>query len=611
MYKRIIYLVVAIASLALIWNLAPPVMVSEAQAAVECRWFPANGSSGRTLVLIQGIDTSASWVGDQVAKWSFIFEMISDLYSQVLYFSYDPDNPDAYAEEATYASIYTSHVYHLYDLLESCNALYGLADFDLVGHSMGGVIALEYIKAFGLIGDQAGWVHHVVTMDSPVNGSINLATGNITHLPWASTAWQSQAAQDMALSSKQREDKTAENLTLAQRLREAGTYVWTATNVDDLAVPISDSVIVGYDLQYPLGSDGGSLNDLSALAGHNQIYRSNDFRHDLREILSASQTASTATPVPAAGGPEATGENLGLLGLWTLQSAPPDAPITFVTIEVSEDGLVRTVDDDLTGTYQIVDDNSILIELYPAEVQMRLRFGARLNSDILEITDLNGMHVFPALTYSRAPDTEDDLQRLWGVWELATPYGGDGYLVLLPDGFASYMFVDSLTYGTYSVSNGMISIRGNAMMIGFERQVSFDLRYSWNGELLSLADSEGQLTGMLLRRFVPSDFSNCMDTIENRLFIGATGRVTITTGQSTRLRSRPTVQAPILLEMPEGTPFFVEGSPECSDGYTWWPIRLDYRNGEVNGWVAEGSGEHRFVELLGVSLDYSRRFADR
>jgi len=90
-----------------------------------------------------------------------------------------------------------------------------------------------------------------------------------------------------------------------------------------------------------------------------------------------------------------------ILGQWHLSYAPPEGTATFERIEFFNDGTVTTTDENLTGTYQYIDEETIDIRLIDAASEYGMQFGAQLVEDTLEVTDLNGMHVFLTYEYSR------------------------------------------------------------------------------------------------------------------------------------------------------------------------------------------------------------------
>jgi hypothetical protein len=71
------------------------------------------------------------------------------------------------------------------------------------------------------------------------------------------------------------------------------------------------------------------------------------------------------------------------------------------------------------------------------------------------------------------------------------------------------------------------------------------------------------------------------------------GRVTITDGTPTRLRSAADLYSEQVTLMAEGTPFTVLDGPTCADGYRWWQLQLD---DGTTGWAAEASPDEYFLE---------------
>lgn len=250
-----------------------------------CGNLPEAGANpGPVLILIQGLDTSAKDIADQEGVWAFLTADLHDLYEHILYFSYDRDNPTAYEVRHTYESLWGHHIPLLHDLLKSCHQL-GWQSFDIMGHSLGGVIASEYIKLYGLNSQQAGWVRHIITLDSPVNGSSMLALGDLAYIPWSPFALQSPAAQEMAAMSLTHDALVELNAQFAERLRGAGIEYWNLSNVEDVAVPPGDAIINEQSgRSYHLGVN--LFGDRNAIVGHNQIFQSAEARDDICSILS-------------------------------------------------------------------------------------------------------------------------------------------------------------------------------------------------------------------------------------------------------------------------------------------------------------------------------------
>lgn len=70
-------------------------------------------------------------------------------------------------------------------------------------------------------------------------------------------------------------------------------------------------------------------------------------------------------------------------------------------------------------------------------------------------------------------------------------------------------------------------------------------------------------------------------------------RVTIIDGSTLNTRTQPGTSHPIVRILPEGEEFNVINGPACSDGFTWWQLRLE--DGTF-AWAAEGDDERYFME---------------
>jgi len=292
-----------------------------------CVIHPTGTPSGRILVLINGINTSAKSYDEMAEGWKYLTDEVSDVYGGYVYFSYDGrTSPSRYEAESTYLSIRFHHVPLLRDILESCTTqpklrsgrdYKGLVDsFSLVGHSMGGVVAFEYLKEFESSNQGNDWVTHVVTLDSPVNGSSTAAFYNTTSikpaiivLPWylvpslnyADTIQHSEAVTEMAARAESGSFVRTFNARFAQEMLERGIEIFNLTNYDDTFVTLEDALITGVDVNgsplsfgkyYQLGrslrTNIKTYVEASAVVGHNQILDFNnhpEVRNDIVEFL--------------------------------------------------------------------------------------------------------------------------------------------------------------------------------------------------------------------------------------------------------------------------------------------------------------------------------------
>lgn len=281
----------------------------------RCRVYPG-GSSDRSkpvLILLQGWNTSATIKSNgqtsQVDNWRDLVSGLSDLYRGVVYFSYDRYS-ESYTPEDTYRSILTHHRQLLNDLIESC-VQQGYSSFDLIGHSLGGVVALEYAKFHGFDHTPAR-VRHVVALDSPVNGGeqiyklgylpsslddvvVNVLTrlfGRIvlSTQPGDQTSFAEIAAMHTSPNT------VLQNQQLIIPLLRRGIRVSTFTNDEDLAVLISDAMISGaFGRSFPLGYSLVRLDP-----GHGRIL---DVRSYPDVLAALRRELETPPPVPVAPDP--------------------------------------------------------------------------------------------------------------------------------------------------------------------------------------------------------------------------------------------------------------------------------------------------------------------
>jgi hypothetical protein len=87
--------------------------------------------------------------------------------------------------------------------------------------------------------------------------------------------------------------------------------------------------------------------------------------------------------------------------------------------------------------------------------------------------------------------------------------------------------------------------------------------------------------------------SNTCGNLQSRLAKGGRGRVAFTDGKDMRIRSRPTLDADILFNVPEGTEFTLADGPRCVDGMIWWQVLTD---DEHLGWMAETQNGEYLIE---------------
>jgi pimeloyl-ACP methyl ester carboxylesterase len=275
-----------------------------------CAWdrtFSRGIATERVLILIQGITSNAENHQIMEEQWQEITDKLKSEYSHIVYFSYDRSSPSRYWGTDTFKSIYDHHVPLLHNLIQSC-ILRGAKSFDVIGHSMGGLVAWEYIKRYGLTGDQAGLVKNVITLDAPINGaSQNKKDGlmsffaNIRFEDEECTKLLSEnegsnqkiwfaslcpAGLEMQSLYEFRDSIIPENAETALKLKRKGINVITITNLLDNVVPVADATISGYDLIYLMTESPMGFWYIVGGRTHGDVFHDNQAINAIYEVVS-------------------------------------------------------------------------------------------------------------------------------------------------------------------------------------------------------------------------------------------------------------------------------------------------------------------------------------
>lgn len=264
-------------------------------AALPCPVAPGHGEPGRALILIQGMFSR----GTSEHLWQHVTEELDDIYGGFIYYSYSGRAHD-YTVSDTLESIGDHDVPLLHALIGSCRDV-GWTSFDIAGHSKGGVVAVEYVKAFGLSGDQADLVRNVITLDAPVNGS-ELAWlvlhGPARSLPsplWSANLDMAVAVVELAHMYDQRDDVIRRNEAAAQAMQESGRCLYTITNDQDVAISRADAIIEGFGRSYDLGIE--LRGDTGRRLGHHRtldLPNETTEMDDVRACLTGRSVPETA-----------------------------------------------------------------------------------------------------------------------------------------------------------------------------------------------------------------------------------------------------------------------------------------------------------------------------
>ena len=96
-----------------------------------------------------------------------------------------------------------------------------------------------------------------------------------------------------------------------------------------------------------------------------------------------------------------------------------------------------------------------------------------------------------------------------------------------------------------------------------------------------------------------SSTAQCGNAPRSYLHVGDTGYVADVDGSGNRLREEPSTSAQIITTVPVYGGLYVSGGPECHDDYRWWQVQTpnDSGTGMITGWMADGSGSERWIEV--------------
>lgn len=235
----------------------------------------AQGAScqGRILILLQGLATDSS------TGQPYFADILSALngqitYNNFVYFSYNPNNPSSYTVQDSLQSTATS-VDALHRTISSQISQCAGVRIDLIGHSMGGYVALRYLAQYGT-NAEGTHVQHLITLDSPLNGISPDETQNFASLLMSVGTDPSMsilafpAVQDL-VNAYTNPNTSQQNINLARSL-SSHVVIGTFGSHDDLVVPYDNAIIRGYQYEFSLGLVSDLCPEyVDACVGHNQI----------------------------------------------------------------------------------------------------------------------------------------------------------------------------------------------------------------------------------------------------------------------------------------------------------------------------------------------------
>lgn len=158
------------------------------------------------------------------------------------YFSYDPDNPAGYDPAATRQPLAVSAA-ALEREMRAWHQREPRATFDLVGHSLGGVIAALWAADFATA-DELRYVHAIITLDSPLTGYPSAIFGIVE--PYLVPLFGDPARQLASGSA------TLQRVALAPSHWQSGpdhvaNAIYNVSNLRDLIVPAFIGTLSGAD----------------------------------------------------------------------------------------------------------------------------------------------------------------------------------------------------------------------------------------------------------------------------------------------------------------------------------------------------------------------------
>jgi pimeloyl-ACP methyl ester carboxylesterase len=225
------------------------------------------------LIVLSGLGSSSA---DAATTWAGVTNAVTGQipYAGIDQFSYSLTDPRVYSGQDTDQA-----------LAQSVEALHGMVmreiaacpgvQLDLVGHSLGGVVAQQYLSTYGPSTPEGSHIYHVATLDSPVNGvsaTVIAAYIRAARLFGIDQSYlqSSPAVQDLIAlfgdpATSQR------NIQLAQSLAP-NVQLLTIGSQNDLVVPFLNAAIPGFDRQFDLGTVSNACPiDIGACVGHSQV----------------------------------------------------------------------------------------------------------------------------------------------------------------------------------------------------------------------------------------------------------------------------------------------------------------------------------------------------
>ncbi len=181
--------------------------------------------------------------------------------------------PNKYGPEDTGQPIEIS-VKILTDLIRELSAANPNAQFIIVGHSLGGVIAFDFTSKYKE--DNGRRIKGVVTLDAPLSGYIyNVPNIVLNILENNGSVWGSTAVRELILQNEFKIELESMRRQAAQRLQKNGVHLATFATQQDLIVPYHSAYLRDINNKPITEGDIISVSRLGklpdSLYGHRQI----------------------------------------------------------------------------------------------------------------------------------------------------------------------------------------------------------------------------------------------------------------------------------------------------------------------------------------------------
>lgn len=245
---------------------------------------------GRVVILLAGYNTSSADVPGTFRDIVGTLSRTAGYAAPPIDFSYR--YPARYTAGDTYNALPSQAVQSLRRTIAARFAACSEAQFDLIGHSLGGVVALRYLSLYGST-PQGRHVRHVITLDSPVNG-----TSHARLVMAAAVLGQTRlvgSPTGLYLAAQGRNSGTrASNIALVRRLAPT-TTVTTLASADDWIVPPGDAEIPGAYEEFHSGRNlaacARGIQYAPSCLGHDRVLHDSRVLTEIRSLLAAPESS--------------------------------------------------------------------------------------------------------------------------------------------------------------------------------------------------------------------------------------------------------------------------------------------------------------------------------